>query len=246
MKLILFFYYLCFCRSVLCVHPILDKTNVSTGEPFMLVCDHLRCETGPDIDSFFLIELGKSGDEALNTDKPYLAKLNAKDEARHVLYDTYDVNIPAGRDWLVSFSSDNSTHNRDVLNVTIESMGAVMEDAGNYFCRIYSRSPAREYCQEEITLTVYRALTEPPTSPPTQSMITTTTTTTPATTTTTEPTTTFTAPAAATEPTTTTTVTTTKKPPPTNHGNCIVTRDLQDVLGRLFIALAVWLLKTIF
>ncbi|CAL1532680.1 unnamed protein product [Lymnaea stagnalis] len=229
MKFILCFYYLCCCRSVLCVLPITFKTNVSTSEPFTLVCDHLRCDVSSAYGQFFKIELGKSEYEALNNShKPHLAKIDAKDESRHIEYDTYDTDIPFGRDWRVSFHSDNSTHNRDVLNVTLTVMDTVMEDAGHYFCIIHYYDPSIEECQEEITLTVYRGdWTKPTTSPPTPSTIATTPTTT-------------------TEPTTTTTVTTTKKPPPTDHGNCIVARGVQDVLGRLFIALTVWLLVTIF
>ncbi|CAL1526487.1 unnamed protein product [Lymnaea stagnalis] len=153
MKLIAYFYLLFCCRSVQCALPIFDKTAVVEGEPFTIICDHLRCDGIPEtVKSIELIAIVKTTPNAIA-----LAYITVKQPSQ----DDYSSQIPDGRNWKPTFHSENRTDNRFSINVTLTVMDTRVEDSGQYMCKLHYYANDDDYkgsiCNTSVSLSVSKA-----------------------------------------------------------------------------------------
>ncbi|CAL1537175.1 unnamed protein product [Lymnaea stagnalis] len=222
MKLIAYFYLLFCCRSVHCALPFFDKTAVVEGEPFTLVCDHLRCDTIPEhVNRIVLIAILKITSNT-SQDRIALVYISVKQPSQ----DTYASQIPDGRNWKTTYHSENRTDNILSINVTLTVMDTRIEDSGQYMCKLsYYDEEGRSNCNTSVSISVSKASlhtsskdskisTDSPSDRLDES---------------------------ATGSKAQNGGERTTKSAPRNHGHFIFTREIQEVVGLYFICLAAWL-----
>ncbi|CAL1526486.1 unnamed protein product [Lymnaea stagnalis] len=151
MKLFTFFY-LVFCsRSVQCALPLVDKTAVVEGEPFTIVCDHLRCDGIPKhVNRTSLISILKINPNT-NPNETALAYISISQRRS----DVYKTQIPDGRNWKPSFHSENHTDNIFSINVTLTVMDTRVEDSGQYMCRLYYMANEDDFDSSDCSTSVW-------------------------------------------------------------------------------------------
>ncbi|CAL1539550.1 unnamed protein product [Lymnaea stagnalis] len=216
MKVVVLFY--CFFisfRSAQCALAILDKTTVKEKEPFTIVCDQSRCDGVPaNVLGFKLVDINK--ESLTSSAKPYIAIIDVLSEDNGNLFDVLDTNIPRGRNWMVSFHSNNRSDNRFIINLTVTVQDTKIEDGGKYICSLrYHLGVSAHSCTAHGWLTVGDA---PLGTPSKDSAV-------------------ITRDSGGMS---------TTKAAPKNQGNFIAAREMQDNIGCYIVAVVVWLtLKTV-